>query len=59
MDEECGNMQKSWLILENGLKLSLLNENLFIKAIKVDEKLGEFENISKLISSVESVPLDK
>jgi hypothetical protein len=45
--------------LENGLKFSLLNENLFIKAIKVDEKLGEFENIRKLISSVESVPLDK
>ena len=45
--------------MENGLKFSLLNENLFIKAIKVDEKLGEFENIRKLISSVETVPLDK
>jgi la-related protein 1 len=45
--------------LENGLKFSLLNENLFIKAIKVDEKLGEFENIRKLISSVATVTLDK
>jgi len=42
MEEECGNIQKSWLILEDGLKFNLLNENLFIKAIKVDEKLGEF-----------------
>lgn len=43
MEEECGNMLKSWQILTEGLKFSQLNENLFIKAIKVDEKLGNYD----------------
>jgi la-related protein 1 len=41
------------------LKFSQLNENLFIKAIKVDEKLGDYDSVRKLVSSVESIPLDR
>ena len=32
---------------------------MFIKAIKVDEKLGDYENIRKLIASVDNIPLEK
>ena len=42
MEEECGNQNKSKKILHEGLKFSTLNENLFIKAIKVEEKLGNY-----------------
>lgn len=41
------------------MKFSQLNENLFIKAIKVDEKLGDYDSVRKLVSSVESIPLDR
>ena len=46
-------------ILNEGLKFSQLNENLFIKAIKVDEKLGDYDNVRKLIDSVAHIPLEK
>lgn len=59
MEEECGNILKSWQILTEGLRFSHLNENLFIKAIKVDEKLGHFDNVRKLVSSMNNVPLEK
>ena len=59
MEEECGNQEKSWKILIEGLKFSNLNENLFIKAIKVEEKLGNFEEVRKLIAELADVPIDK
>jgi len=45
MEEECGNQEKSRKILVEGLKFSSLNENLFVKAIKVEEKLGNIEAV--------------
>ena len=42
MEEECGNQIKSKNILHEGLKFSTLNENLFIKAVKVEERLGNY-----------------
>jgi len=59
MEEECGNQEKSWKILIEGLKFSNLNENLFIKAIKVEEKLGNFEEVRKLIAELAEVPIEK
>jgi hypothetical protein len=38
MEEECGNADSSRKILQIGLKFSSTNENLFVKAIKIEEK---------------------
>ena len=43
MEEECGKQEKSRQMLLAGLKFSPLNENLFIKTIKVEEKLGNYQ----------------
>lgn len=32
---------------------------MFIKAIKVDEKLGDYKSVRKLINSVDHIPIDK
>ena len=40
MEEECGNQNKSKRILHEGLKFSSMNENLFIKAVKVEVRDG-------------------
>ena len=42
-----------------GLKFSSLNENLFIKAIKVEEKLGNTEAVRALICELNDVSIDK
>lgn len=41
------------------MKFSNLNENLFIKAIKVEEKLGNIESVRNLISDLTDVPIEK
>jgi hypothetical protein len=40
MEEELGNMIKCRDILEAGLKFNKLNENLFLKKIKIEEREG-------------------
>lgn len=42
-----------------GLKFSALNENLFVKAIKVEEKTKNFGAIRKLLGSLKDAPFDK
>ena len=32
---------------------------MFIKAIKIDEKLGDYKGVRNMVSSVESIPLEK
>lgn len=49
MEEECGNQQRSLDILLNGLKFNPSNENLFIKSIKVQERMGNFKAIRDMI----------
>ena len=41
MEEECGNYDQGKAIIHMGLKLNPLNENLFIKAVKLEEKVQE------------------
>ena len=38
MEEECGNQEESNAILLKSLKFNKLNENLFVKVIKYEEK---------------------
>lgn len=59
MEEECGNQKVSRDILIQGLKFNPLNENLFIKAIKVEEKIGNFTEIRKMIKKIIDAPVDK
>ena len=42
-----------------GLKFSPLNENLFIKTIKVEEKLGNYQAARQLIKGLDGVPLER
>lgn len=59
MEEECGNQLLSWKILQVGLRFNPLNENLFVKAVKVLEKLKKYEEIRALMSDLADVPLEK
>jgi hypothetical protein len=43
MEEECGNQEQSRRVLLVGLKFSSMNENLFVKAIKVEEKNRNYD----------------
>jgi hypothetical protein len=36
-----------------------LNENLFVKAIKVEEKSRNFEHVRKLLGALKDVPFEK
>lgn len=59
MEEECGNTMLSWRILQVGLRFNQLNENLFVKAVKVLEKLKNYEDVRRLLSELSDVPLEK
>lgn len=59
MEEECGNQKTSRDILIQGLKFNPLNENLFIKAIKVEEKIGNYTEIRQMIKKITDSPVDK
>lgn len=59
MEEECGNQLLSWKILQVGLKFISLNENLFVKAVKVLERLKKWDEIRALMADLADVPLDK
>ena len=48
MEEECGNQEACRLILQKGLKFSPLNENLFLKLVRVEEKRGDIQAIRQL-----------
>jgi hypothetical protein len=38
MEEECGNQDKSLEILMASLQFKPLNENLFVKVVRIEEK---------------------
>jgi hypothetical protein len=59
MEEECGNQATSSKILLQGLKFNPLNENLFIKAIKVEEKMGNYKLIRQMLKSITDCHIDK
>jgi len=52
MEEECGNQASCRDILIEGLRFNPYSENLFIKAIKLEEKMQNFENIRKMIYQI-------
>lgn len=52
MEEECGNQDECRQILIRALKFNPLNENLFLKLIRIEEKRGDIESIRKLTKTV-------
>ena len=52
MEEECGNSELSNTILLKSLKFNKLNENLYLKVIKNEEKKDGVEAIRSLVESV-------
>ena len=42
-----------------GLKFSTMNENLFVKAIKVEEKGRHFDRVRQLLGILKDVPFEK
>ncbi len=45
MQEECGRNDSARAILQEGLRFNQLNDNLFVKAIKVEERARRFESV--------------
>ena len=54
MEEECGNQERSLEILLKGLKFNPLNENLFIKSIKVQERMSNFSEIRQMVEEIKA-----
>ena len=52
MEEECGNTRQCRNILMAGLKFNPYSENLFIKAIKIEEKMNNFTEIRAMIKKI-------
>lgn len=59
MEEECGNHDKGRRILQIGLRFSAFNENLFVKAIKVEEKGKNLDRVRSLLGALKDVPFYK
>ena len=54
MEEECGNQEICLDILQKGLKFNKFNENLFVKAIKTEERLGNIEGVRLMIKAIQA-----
>ena len=52
MEEECGNQEECREILIRSLQFNPLNENLFLKLIRIEEKRGDIESIRNLTKTV-------
>ena len=52
MEEECGNLEKARKLLKIGLKFQPLHENLFTRALKLEEKCGSEESVRALLSGL-------
>ena len=52
MEEECGNQESCRQILQKGLKFNPLNENLFLKMIRIEEKRNDIEAVRAMAQSV-------
>jgi tetratricopeptide (TPR) repeat protein len=54
MEEELGNIERCRTLLKRGLKFNPLNENLFLKTLKIEEKEGNYYEVKKLIESLKN-----
>lgn len=54
MEEELGNIERCRTLLKRGLKFNPLNDNLFLKSLKIEEKEGNYQEVKKLIASLKN-----
>lgn len=54
MEEELGNIEKCRTLLKRGLKFIPLNEKLFLKTLKIEEKEGNNAEVRRLIGSLKN-----
>jgi tetratricopeptide (TPR) repeat protein len=59
MQEECGRNEAARMILQVGLKFNPLNDNLFVKAIKVEERSRLFDSVRSLLGSLKDEKFDR
>ena len=52
MEEECGNQEGCRDILKKGIKFSPLNENLYLKLIRIEERRGDSVGVRKMTKYV-------
>lgn len=59
LEEECGNMNRVSNIMYAGLEYCEYNENLMIRAIKHQEKLGKYANVRALLARLKHMGVEK
>ncbi|GKY96975.1 hypothetical protein MPSEU_000656400 [Mayamaea pseudoterrestris] len=59
LEEECGNMNRVANIMYAGLEYCEYNENLMIRAIKHQEKMGQHGNVRALLARLKHVATEK
>lgn len=59
LEEECGNMNRVTNILHEGLEYCEYNENLLIRAVKHQERMGNMTRARALLARLKHVGIDK
>mmetsp|Transcript_20983 Transcript_20983/g.37890 ORF Transcript_20983/g.37890 Transcript_20983/m.37890 type:complete len:1660 (-) Transcript_20983:315-5294(-) len=59
LEEECGNLRKCAQILHDGLDYCEYNENLLIRAIKHEEKMGHLNSARQFLGRLKHVGIEK
>lgn len=59
MEEECGRLKKCQEILRTGLNYVPFNESLMVKAIRLEEKMGNLQAARNVLSKLQMVEFSK
>mmetsp|Transcript_30586 Transcript_30586/g.42193 ORF Transcript_30586/g.42193 Transcript_30586/m.42193 type:complete len:1186 (+) Transcript_30586:404-3961(+) len=59
MEEECGDMERCGRVLNRGLFFCPYNENLLVKGIKHQERIGNIPAARALLSRLKRVPVER
>eukprot|EP01102_Stenamoeba_stenopodia_P016364 TRINITY_DN5718_c0_g3_i1.p1 TRINITY_DN5718_c0_g3~~TRINITY_DN5718_c0_g3_i1.p1 ORF type:complete len:1434 (-),score=333.17 TRINITY_DN5718_c0_g3_i1:126-4427(-) len=59
MEEECGDLEKCRRILATGLTYCTYNENLMVKAIKLEERIGNLTGARLFLARLKNVSIDQ
>jgi hypothetical protein len=59
MEEECGRLKKCRDILWSGLSYVPFNESLMVKAIRLEEKMGDLRAARSVLAKLKNVDFSK
>ena len=59
MEEDYGYVNKAKDILKAGLRYNPGNENLIIKFLRLDEKIGRISDSRRILATLQNYPLEK